>query len=163
VDHLTTDKIIKCDNTKCSAENHSGTDAAPTYYVDGGVRGNIIKCEDTSDCTSYIGSSAPGHAYVDKDVSDGKNIITCNDGVCVSTNKSSAFASTNLYFIDGGNPSKLITCDKNETTKCYSVVTTSGYYVDGIDSSKIITCTNNECLSTTCKYINYKYIKFFFF
>jgi len=163
VDHLTTDKIIKCDNTKCSAEYHSGTDAAPTYYIDGGVRGNIIKCKDTNDCASYIGSTAPGHAYVDKDVSDGKNIITCNDGVCVSTNKSSAFASTNIYFIDGGNPSNLITCNKDQTTKCSSASTTSGYYVDGTDSSKIITCTAEECLSTNCKYINYIYIKFFFF
>jgi len=147
VDYIDRTKIIKCDNTKCSAKNHSGTDAAPTYYIDGGVRGNIISCV-TGGCTSIPGSAASGHAYIDKSDANNKSVIICSGDVCTSSVKTTSSATLTNYFIDGSNPSQFISCSNTSCT----TGTTAGLYVDAIDTTKIITCSASGCFSTKSKY-----------
>jgi len=163
IDPATDTNIIECSSTACTSVAHGEGGNGAVFFVDAGIKGNILKCTDADGCLSIPGSTASGHAYVasTKSIADGKGIITCSDGVCVSADKSSAFSSSDIYYVDGSNPKNLITCNKDASpSKCKSQNTTTKQYVDAIDTTKIIDCSANGCFSTKSKYRIKKIILF---
>lgn len=153
------DALLSCTSGIC--EFIIGVDG--DTYIDEAKAGNIITCYSTgTKCTSDLGSTLQGHAYLDKSDTSSKKIIICpkNGGACVSSDKT----DTENYFINGSNPTELISCtsggsctsaDKSAVTlELKSDGTQDGYTIacssvlKGCVSSKIITQCSD--VSSSC-------------
>ena len=118
------------------------------------------------------GSEIPGHAYINSLYSTDKNIIiTCSNGIC--KNKSIKLSSNNIYFIDGSDKTKIITCNSSSGCTSSTNASTSSVnanYIDGLDNTRTITCNTSGCISAKSKnfiiiitiIIIYTYCKFIY-
>jgi len=146
--------VIVCTNTECSSVNKpSGSDK--NYYIDGSVSSgtDIITCDSTS-CTSSSVTKTKGYAYIDGTT---KGSVLLSDGNRFNPTASGANSSTSKYYIDGSDPSKIITCAYDSSSR--QVLCTSGdnmatstsktYFIDSGISGNLIECTTSTCTSKT--------------
>jgi len=167
------DAIITCtgEPLECTA----GKGLAEGFYVDSVDDKRVISC-DSSSCVSTPGSKLQGHAYI-KAVASGKkdNIITYDKatGKFVTTSKKDDIGTDEdkLYYIDGSNPKKLISCigATSGGGECTSATPTMGsnkylFYPDGTDpTDHTIVCSSDGCISSKGKIGFKNYYYYFFF
>jgi len=152
----------------CETDGSCTAVTEPTgHYLDSGNAKNIITCNESHACTSAAGSTAKGHAYIDATDTNGQSVITCNSTNCSKSStlsnavKALAIAGDHLYFIDGKENGKIITCSGNAnggSCAAPDVPSFTGgvyyeFYVDGTaTSTHTITCTSGStCISSNGK------------
>jgi len=143
-------KLIHCEDTKvseCSMSNKPTIGSGSFfYYIDTGKENSIIKCSE-NDCISISGNTGVG--YLDEgnllyDRTDPanpvkyyRNIITCSNKICTTEDKCKNLSTTDeLYFVDGNNNRKIITCKYN-TSKYECISGNAVASTDILDGSNI--------------------------
>jgi len=132
----TSNNKIVCSSIDGSHNDYKGN------YIDGVSTKNVIICD--SSCSSNLGSTRQGHAYIDK--AKAGNIITCNS---VSCSSAVGITTDDNVYIDAKDITKLISC----TTGSCSEKTTSAntIYIDATDNTKSVTKFGSNWISVKSK------------
>jgi len=114
--------IITCEkNTGC--QSIIGNKFKGLAYIDGTDKSKIIKCEqcinntcnENDICVSEKGNTFENYSYIDGSDENLKSIIQCTtDNGCVSTDQSNNLEFSELYYINGIDPSYIIHCSIKE-------------------------------------------------
>lgn len=147
------DKVIACTSKGRSCSIQMASQESGYAYIDSDdTSGQSLIVYDSTSLVSVLGSQLQGHAYLDASEPSNKYIITCSEYGCTSEDKiKNLAAGKELYFINGSNPTYLITCEKNKgSCSVGEDPQVSGLFVDGTDSSNghTILCTSNGCISS---------------
>ncbi|OUM64198.1 hypothetical protein PIROE2DRAFT_60828 [Piromyces sp. E2] len=107
-------KIIKCSGTACT----SGANGAPSYYIDGVDKKNIIKCTAAdADCTSSAGSESTTTLFYLDSLNEG--VIKCASGNDCAKEGNVDSADGKGYLDAGSENANVIVCGSDN--KCQSL------------------------------------------
>jgi len=135
----------------CIKANCKTVEVIDGHYIDNEIKENIITCQNNL-CISKPGSTGQGHAYINN--GHVKSIILCSEEEgCNAVDKSDDLILSNLYFIDGSDNEKIITCTSVKCQSSFgssdtSSLDTDTYYLDSTNINGIISCNSEKKCSS---------------